>query len=93
MYLFYLFLSGGILKKYDLIENRNNAGEIRLVIYTDGELISGYGDLAYISFEISTANGTGEINLTQFDINKMSLSGGLSYDKNVRFCKWKQISQ
>ena len=76
-------LSGGILEKYDMLENIKKDGEIRLVIYTDDDLITNSGDLAYISFEITSTTSLGVINLTQFDVNKMNLYGGFKYDETI----------
>ena len=76
-------LSEGILDQYDVLKNVNTSGMIKLVIYTDGELTTNSGSLAEISFEITSANGFGEIHLTQFDINKINLPGGFKIDETL----------
>jgi hypothetical protein len=64
-------LTGGMLagQNYNLIFNTAQAGKIIITIYAQGNLISGSGNLVFISFKCLN-NGSSPLTFSKFDVNE-----------------------
>ena len=85
-------LTGGILNSedYSLTVNQSD-GEVTIVIYSIGNVISDTGDVVFISFEVlGKCSDVAFLSFTKFLSNSSSASGG--FHVNDEFCQYLRVS-
>jgi len=86
-------LKGGILadKGYNLLYGVKNAGEMKIGISANSNIVKDKGNVVFITFDV-IGKGTSPVSLTSFDCNEAKAAGGFSagskiYDKLQVFVK------
>ena len=82
-------LKGGILERGDYslssVINTRSAGERKIVIWTNGDMIADNGEIVFVTFEIiGDTDDTTKLSLTKFLCNATPASGGFRAEQPLR---------